>query len=271
MNHHVLTWRSFAAGEARPIDGSALRPDTLGSLDANAIAKMQVRIGRDAVNLGDVCAIETKPAVAAPPSHGATLTLRNAPPIQRVGANMASGTLIIEGDAGDRLGASMRGGLIRVTGRAGHGVGGPDDTSDRGMTGGTIVIHRDAGDYVGHRMRRGLIVVQDRAGKSPGYRALAGTVVVGRGALDHPGLEMRRGTILALDRAAAPPQSPLPANFVTDGVFAIEAMTVLRLLFHRLRSLGVDVADAAAMHRKYLLASGDRFELGKGELWLNHG
>lgn len=271
MNHHVLTWRSFAAGEARPIDGSALRPDTLGLLDATAIAKTPVRIGREIVNLGDVCTIETKPVVSPSPSDEPTLTLRNAPLMQRIGANMASGTLVIEGDAGDRLGASMRGGLIRVTGCAGHNLGGPDDTSDRGMTGGTIVIGGEAGDCVGHRMRRGLIAVQGRAGKSPGYRALAGTVVVGRGELDHPGLEMRRGTILALDRAAAPPESPLPANFVPDGLFAVEAMTVLRLLFHRLRSLGVNFGDAGAMHRKYLLASGDRFELGKGELWLNHG
>ena len=270
MNHHVLTWRSFAVGDARPIDGSALRPDTLGPLDASAIAKTPVRIGRDLVHLADVCSIETTPVAMPTPSDAPTLTLRNAPQMRRVGANMAAGTLIVEGDVGDRLGASMRGGLIRVIGRAGHDVGGPDDTSDRGMTGGTIVVHRDAGDFAGHRMRRGLIAIAGRAGKSPGYRALAGTVVVGRGALDHPGLEMRRGTILALDRAAAPPESPLPANFVPDGVFAVEAMTVLRLLFQRLRWLRVDVGDAAAMRSKYLLASGDRFELGKGELWLRH-
>lgn len=269
MNLHTLTWRSFAAGEAHPIDGSALRPDTLGPIDAAAIAKTQIRIGRETVNLGDVCTIDTQSS--APSSNAPILVLRNAPLMQRVGANMASGTLTIEGDAGDRLGASMRGGIIRVLGRAGHDVGGTDDTSDRGMTGGTIVIHRDAGDSVGHRMRRGLIAVQGRAGKSPGYRAFAGTVVVARGALDHPGIEMRRGTILALDRAAAPAKSPLPANFVPDGVFAVEAMTVLRLLFRRLQELGVNFGDAGAMHRKYLLASGDRFELGKGELWLNHG
>ncbi len=242
MSGYTLTYRR----DAKSIDGAVVRPDVLGAL---SLDEMQQRVG---------IAFE----ITGQP--GDTLTLRHAPPLHRLGALMSRGTLIVEGDAGDDLGASMTGGLIHVRGSAGHRVGGPDFTSPRGMTGGEIVIEQNAGDYAGFRMRRGLLVVQGGAGASPGYRMSAGTLVVGRGPLDHPGLEMRRGTIVCLDN-----KQPTRLNeaFVEDSRFSAAETVALRLLFARLRQLGVPI-DNATDNATFLLASGDRFELNKGELWL---
>jgi formylmethanofuran dehydrogenase subunit C len=177
---------------------------------------------------------------------------------------MQSGELFIHGDAGDDLGASMRGGRIHVHGSAGHRIGGPEPTSDRGMTGGEIVIDGDVGDLTGVRMRRGLIAVRGRAGASPGYRMIAGTVVVGHGKLEAPGLEMRRGTVLGLDRSAA--GAPLGGHVAEAGTIDAALCPVIRLLLRRLADLGW-VVDPAAMTGRYRLAAADRFELGKGEIW----
>lgn len=257
MSGYTLTWKS-RTGPA-PVDGSILRPDTLGPLEAAALRAATLPLGRKRVALGELFNITGQP--------GPTLTIAGAPPLDRLGEGMASGELVIQGDAGDDLGASMRGGLIRVRGRAGHRVGGPASTSRQGMAGGEILIDGDAGDYVGLRQRRGLIAVRGRVGSSPGYRMLAGTVVLGRGPLDAPGLEMRRGTILCLDPAAGEAASASPGEHFADvGAFASSVSPVIRLLIRRLVALGWPV-DPAAMEGRYRLFRGDTLELGRGELW----
>lgn len=250
---YVLTWKS---GSLAPVDGSLFRPDTLGQLDRAALAATPVRLGRTQVPLGSLFEI-------AGQAGGPVLTLRGLPPLARLGANMAGGELIIEGDAGDQVGASMRGGILRVRGNAGHRAGGPDANAERGMTGGELLIEGNAGDFAGLRMRRGLLAVRGCAGRSPGYRMLAGTLVLGRGPLDSPGLEMRRGTIICLDRAAAVAGAP---GLAQESLFPATAAPVLRLLLRCLAALGWPV-DPAAMEGVYALWSGDRFELAKGEVW----
>ncbi|MCE9591469.1 MAG: formylmethanofuran dehydrogenase subunit C [Planctomycetes bacterium] len=253
MSGYTLTWKPH--GPPALADGAALRPDVLGALAPDALRAVALKVGRDSVPLGDLFDVSGE--------SGPTLTLRGVPPLPRMGAKMVSGELIIEGNTGDDLGASMRGGVIRVRGRAGHRVGGPDYTSDRGMTGGEIVVSGDAGDYAGLRMRRGLIAIGGAAARSPGFRMLAGTVVVARGALDSPGLEMQRGTVVALDSSVTPARH---AWFQCEGEFPLTSMPAALLLVRRLAELKATNGSVAA-NAVVNLSSGDRFGLGKGELW----
>lgn len=199
MSGYTLTYRGSMS--LNFTDGSMLRPDVLGQLPPKEV---QAR-------LGDAFEISGEP--------GETLTLRNAPPLHRLGERMNGGELIVEGDAGD---------------------------------------------YAGFQMRRGLIVVRGKAGASPGYRMSAGTIVVEHGPLDHPGLEMRRGTIVCLDDKHP---TSLNAAFIETGRFHGGEITILRLLWQHLRQRGIPV-DKAIDTAMFLLATGDRFELNKGELWL---
>ena len=240
------------------VDGSLLRPDTLGHLTVAELAATLLPIGRAQVALGDVFDIAG--------DAGPMLTLRHPPLLDRLGSHMQHGTIIIEGDAGDDLGASMSGGIIHVTGNAGHRVGGPAVTSKRGMTGGEIIIDGNAGDFAGFLMRRGLIAIAGATGKSPGYRMLAGTIVLGSACTDAPGLEMQRGTILCLDHAQT------PASFSKGGIIDASAMPALLLVIKRLRELHWpcvmnDTFDAqSAAHGAWQLWSGDRLMINKGEV-----
>lgn len=254
MSGYTLTWKARAGVVC--VDGAFLRPDALGLLDPAALAATTTRVGREAIALAELFTIEGEP--------GPTLTVRGAPPLDRLGEGMLGGEMCVYGDAGDDLGASMRAGRIHVHGRAGHRVGGPAASSRQGMAGGEIVVDADAGDYAGLRMRRGLIAVRGSAGASPGFRMLAGTVAVGRGPLDAPGLEMRRGTILGLDRAAG--EAAFGEHLVDLGPFAASVTPALRLMLRRLGELGWPV-DPAALEGRYRLLRGDRLELGRGEVW----
>ena len=227
----------------------------MGGLDIATVAASPVVIGNTHRPLGDFFEIVGEP--------GARLVVRGAPPWSRIGARMAAGELVFEGDAGDELGVSMTGGLIRVTGSAGHRVAGPDFGTTRGANGGTVIVHGNVGDHAGLRLRRGLVVVGGSAGASPGFRMLAGTIVVARGPLDHALLEARRGTVLALDAAAS---SLAGTHLVSDGRFPVESITALRLLLAHLKSLGLAVPQPV-WDGAVELWSGDCFELGKGELW----
>lgn len=148
----------------------------------------------------------------------------------------------VSGESGDRL--TLRN-LPRV------------DRLGENMNEGELVIEGDAGDHVGYRMRRGLIVVKGKAGRCPGYRMRAGTLVVAQGPYDHPGLEMRRGTIVLAD-----PHHAIDADaaFQVDGRFDGAAM---RLVVRHLSGLGVRFAEPVRFEQ----LSGDRLQLGRGEIW----
>lgn len=254
---YTLTWKTRDTSDTSPslADGGMLRPDILGVQSIEQVRATTVARGNEHASLGDFFDVSGE--------AGPRLVVRGAPPLPRMGARMAEGELIVEGDAGDELGAAMRGGVIRVAGRAGHRAGGPDYTSEHGMNGGEIVIAGEAGDYVGLRMRRGLIVVGGRAGRSPGYRMLAGTVVVMRGELNEPGLEMRRGTVVGLDVSTGRQRH---AWMREEGTFPTSSITAAGLLLRRMNELGI-APDPAVLGGALRLSSGDHFELGKGELW----
>ncbi len=254
---YILTWKD--TNKVGLSDGTMLRPDVLGGLSREALGAFELPVGRERVALSKLFEIEGE--------HGdneGCLTLRNLPRLPRVGARMASGELVIEGDAGDGLGASMRGGVIRVTGRVGDEVGGPDFGSDRGMVGGEIFVAGDAGERVGYRQRGGLIAVGGCAGKLAGYRMLAGTIVLKRGPYECVGLESRRGTMVLLDA-----DSPVAMNatMTIEGEFAASEMVAVGLLMRHLGATSEQFVGVVRPDTKIRLLSLDQFEIRKAELW----
>jgi formylmethanofuran dehydrogenase subunit C len=124
------------------------------------------------------------------------------------------------------------------------------------MTGGEIAVSGDAGQEAGAGMRRGLVAVGGRTGSGTGLRMLAGTVIALGGIGAEAGIGNKRGSLVsgrALD--------PLPSYaFATH--FRPPA---LHLQLRRARELGLAVDDAL-LHGTWARWSGDRTELGRGEI-----
>lgn len=132
-----------------------------------------------------------------------------------LGANMASGSMTIEGDAGAYLGyglknaeihcngnsrafaaCNMVSGLLTINGNTGDFLGSASAGLRKGMRGGTVIIKGNAGDRVGDQMRRGLILIEGNAGDYCGSRMIAGTIGVLGNVGDYTGFNMKRGTLL---------------------------------------------------------------------------
>jgi formylmethanofuran dehydrogenase subunit C len=112
-------------------------------------------------------------------------------------AQMSGGELEVFGDSGDNLAVAMCGGLVRVHGRSGDWCGAALPGQSRGMTGGIILVEGDVGTEAGAGMRRGLLVIAGNSGAWTGTHMLAGTILclgrLGTGA----GVEMIRGSLVA--------------------------------------------------------------------------
>jgi|GEM_PF-2475182 len=184
MSGYVLTWRS--AGDAGALDGSILRPDTLGALSRDELLAGPV---------GKCFEVEGEP--------GDKLVIVNAPPLDRVAEGMQGGALVIEGSVGNGLGSSMTDGKIVVTGSAGGRVG-------AGMQGGAIVVEGDAGDDSGASMTAGNIVISGSAGDRAGAKMQSGALVIEGDAGDDLGASMIAGRIVVSGSAGNRAGGPAP-------------------------------------------------------------
>lgn len=148
----------------------------------------------------------------------------------RIGWQMNSGTLIVEGPAGDYIGACMSGGEIVVRGDARNLTacemsggsliieGSARDFaastlpgSMDGMRGGTLVVKGNVGERCADRMRRGSVIVFGNSGDFLASRLVAGTIALGGHAGKHTGYGMRRGSIVFAGAAPAPSPTFVPA------------------------------------------------------------
>jgi formylmethanofuran dehydrogenase subunit C len=96
-----------------------------------------------------------------------------------------SGTIEIDGDAGDCLGAAMEG-------------------CRTGMSGGRILVRGKVGKQAGYRMRRGEIFVAGDAGDFLAAHLIAGTICVAGKVGNHVGYGMRRGSLLLASDPSLP-------------------------------------------------------------------
>lgn len=122
-----------------------------------------------------------------------------------IGHKMTSGSITIEGDAGDFLGANMQGGTLTVKG--------------------------NAGDRVGDQMRRGLLLIDGNTGDYCGSRMIAGTIGVYGITGKYTGFGMRRGTILLKK------QVPLHATIQNCGTHTLPFLSLLFRSFQPLNTL----------------------------------
>ena len=216
------------------LDLSPLTPQKLAGMVRGDIEKIRIGMSKRGLLVDDVFKLTGADAGAIVFEGGSTR-------FDRVGAELAEGSvrvvgdvgaqagrlmqggaLTVEGSAGPHAGSGMRGGRLEITGDAGDQLGGPLAGEMAGMKGGVLVVRGRAGAHAGDRMRRGLIAVLKGAGDHAGCRMIAGTIVVTGGVGDLPGYLMRRGSIL-LDRA---PQHLSP-SFVECGAPDISFAAVL--------------------------------------------
>jgi formylmethanofuran dehydrogenase subunit C len=257
------------------VDAERLRPDLLRGSSAREVAAVELPVGNQRVEAGELFTIEGSEVSEALAFEG---NLRG---VARLGQGMTSGYLVIHGDAGPHLGAQleggvidvhgsagdwtgceMRGGRIAIDGDAGDWLGAAYPGSRLGMREGIILVRRSAGSDVGLSMRRGLIAVRGDVGETPGRGMVAGTLMLfGRTGIG-PGTGMRRGTIVLFE-PRDDDASVLP-TFVASGHLR---PVVLELYLRELEASGFP-APPSARSTQLQRYNGDLADGGQGELYL---
>lgn len=187
---------------------AALTPSNLASKSIAEIASTALQYGKTQLRVDEVFEITGSDTQSI---HFKNATNR----LDYLGANMASGSIRIEGNVGAYLGfalkqgeihchgnaeafsaCNMTGGLLKINGNTGDFLGGASAGLRKGMRGGVVIIKGNAGDRVGDQMRRGLILIEGGAGDYCGSRMIAGTIGVFGDAGNYAGFNMQRGTLL---------------------------------------------------------------------------
>lgn len=255
---------------AQRVDLSPLTPDLLAGRSPPEVAAIELATGNRRVRVDDLFAIAG--------NFAGELELRGScEKVDRIGAGMTHGRIVVRGHAGGYVGVGMRGGVIEVHGSVGayaasgmHGgllhvardagdflaAGLPGER--RGMRGGTVVVGRNAGARVGDRMRRGMVLVEGNAGDYCGSRMIAGTIAVAGGVGSFPGMAMRRGTLL-LEQAPA----ELLATFNDCGESPNAFLTLMVRSWRGLPGRFATLPEGRVRARRYM---GDLANDGRGEL-----
>lgn len=212
-------------------DLRGVTPDALAALTLAEVERLPVGYGNATQALAEFF------HVGAGGADGELVLDGDLSRFDRVGWQMASGLLRVEGAAGDYAGGGMRGGQLWVTGDAGAlaacemaggtlTIGGNAGDfaastlpgSLDGMRGGTLVIKGHAGERLADRMRRGTVLVFGNAGAFMASRLVAGTLALGGSAGPHAGFGMRRGSVVFAAGEGA--LSAVPPTFVPAGADA---------------------------------------------------
>ncbi len=250
------------------VDGSVLTPEQMRGRGAREVSALTLSCGRLTLPLGELFHV-----VGTGDDH--LFVAGDLRSIDRIGHGMATGQIVVDGPCGDHLGAGMsggeifvdgdvgawtgaemRGGYLTIRGNADDRLGGAYPGTRAGMSGGEIVITGDAGQEAGAGLRRGLVAIGGRADAGAGLRMLAGTVIALGGVGAEAGMGNKRGSIV----------SGAPTRVLPGYTFAVRyAPPALRLQLRELRRRYVSIDDALLTGR-WARWSGDRTELGRGEL-----
>jgi formylmethanofuran dehydrogenase subunit C len=262
----------LSAAPPQRLDLSALTPRNLAGKSVAEIAAIAVQTTRERVTIGDVFRVRKGDASTVLSEGGAERLDRVGAGLAegeiiiegevgvQAGRQMAGGRLVIRGDAGPFAGSCMSGGRLDIMGDAGDRLAGPLAGETVGMSGGLLHVRGDAGSRAGDRLRRGFVLIEGRAGAYAGSRMIAGTLAIGGEAGDLPGYLMDRGTIL-IGRGAR----RLSPTFGDCGEHDFVAA----------RLIAEYIAQASARlsrlwHRPLRRLAGDLAALGKGEILLPH-
>jgi formylmethanofuran dehydrogenase subunit C len=264
-----LTFSLREAPDQR-LDLSPLILENLAGKTLAEIERIELQTTRMRVTAGDVFRIREGDPAAIVIEGGAER-------LDRVGMNMASGSIRVEGevgveagrlmsggqltirgDAGPFAGSRMKGGALDIEGDAGERLGGPLSGETIGMSGGLLHVRGGVGTRAGDRLRRGFILIEGRAGAYAGSRMIAGTLAIGGEAGDLPGYLMGRGTILLGQGATL-----LSPSFGDCGEHDLVAA---RLLANYIAQASAKLATP--FRRPLRRLAGDLAALGKGEILL---
>ena len=266
-----MSWRlTLAKRPPVPLDASALTPAAVAGLSERAVADLFISVGTQPSRVGDWFrlaptegdVLELDGETGALDRVGAGLRggviLVAGPCGREAGLAMRGGGLVIRGAAGDGLGMGLRGGMIEVRGDAGDGIGSAALGERQGMRGGRILVHGKVGTRCGERMRRGEILIAGDAGALCGARMIAGTLVVLGDMGEDLLVGMRRGTLIC----ARSPRA-LPKGFAATGTWTPSWLT---LLARSWRDLPAPWAHTAQADVPVERAVGDWRAGGRGEL-----
>jgi formylmethanofuran dehydrogenase subunit C len=235
---------------ARALAGPLI-PERLRGRSASAVAALPLRCGGEIVAVGDLFEVS-----GAGTEEEVLVLAGDLRRFDQIGAGMSRGEIEVRGDTGAWAGAEMSGGVLRILGDAGARLGAAYPGARVGMTGGELVVSGDAGEETGAGMRRGLIALGGQTRAGAGLRMLAGTVIALGGIGAEAGLGNKRGSLVS-GRAIEPlPGYALATRFRPPG---------LGLQLRRVRELGLPIDDAL-VHGTWARWSGDRTELGRGEI-----
>jgi formylmethanofuran dehydrogenase subunit C len=215
---------SLRAPLSEPLDVEGITADRVAGLSEREIAALPVRLGAREARLGDFFDVRG--------GRSARMRVEGAlAQVNGLGAGMAGGELVIDGDAGRLVAA--------------------------GMTGGEIIVMGSAGAEIAARARRGLVVVAGDAGADAARAMIAGTLVVFGRTGARSGRGSRRGSIVALGGIDVPVAYWCACTFDPPHVRLM--LTYLR----RRYGLKVDERMVSGRYRRYC---GDAGNPGRGEI-----
>jgi formylmethanofuran dehydrogenase subunit C len=265
----VSGWRfALKQAPALRVDLRGITPGALAGLTLPEVERLSVGHGNSTLALAEFFKI-------APVSSDALVFDADLSRFDRVGWQMAGGSIQVEGSVGHCAGGCMSAGELLVKGHAGSLAacemaggtftveGNVDDFaastlpgSMDGMRGGSLIVKGNAGARFGDRMRRGSALVFGNAGEFVASRMVAGTIAVAGRVGAHPAYGMRRGTLICVGAAPA-----VPPTFVASGA---NVAVFWQLLSRDLACHGGAFGDLPKRSmRRYL---GDLAAGGKGEL-----
>ncbi len=249
---------------------SALTPDGLRGKTGAQIERIEMPLGNANVAVAEIFKVSGRDT-----NH--IIFSGDSNKLDRIGAEMTAGEIVVEGLAGDYAGLSMKGGTLRIAGDAGifaacamrggvvHIDGNADDFlggglpgERRGLFGGTVIVKGNVGARAGDQMRRGMILVGGNAGDYLGSRMSGGTVVVMGVIGPLAGYAMKRGTLLLR-------QSPkeIPATFNDCGVHPFGFLSLLLQTIAKHGDSFTGLAYSANRAQRWM---GDVANVGRGEI-----
>ena len=252
------------------VDCSALTPDALRGKTGAEIERIALPIGNANVAVAEIFKVTGR-------DSDRIIFPGDSRKLDRIGAAMTGGEIIVESGAGDYLGLGMKGGALRVAedvgifaacemrggelridGDAGDFVGGGLPGQRRGMFGGIVIVNGNVGARAGDQMRRGMVLVGGNAGDYLGSRMSGGTIVVIGDASSNAGFAMKRGTLVLTQL----PKN-LPPTFNDCGAHPFGFLSLLLPVIHRHGKPFSDLKFPTNRAQRWM---GDLANIGRGEI-----
>lgn len=252
---------------AQRLDVSPLTPDVLAEKSTQDIAATLLWFGKQQIRADEAFDITGNDA--------SNIAFKNSSDkLDYIGSQMKSGSITIQGNAGNYLAFQMRkgeitlngnaldfaasgmaGGTLKVNGNVADFLGGAIIGERRGMRGGMVIVTGNAGDRVGDQMRRGIILIEGNVGQYCASRMLAGTIGVLGKVGEYIGFGMRRGTLLL---------TQTPTLHATMQDCGVHTLPFLSLMFKAFQDLPTRFAQIK--QNRVQRYAGDLGNDGKGEI-----